>query len=86
MWEISILIAVYLLSVFSGYMWVKKAYSKGGIYSTIDVEYDLVIVTFLPCINTLFILVGWTFAYPIERNKDKKNKVDNLNNFFRIKK
>lgn len=72
-------IGIYLFSALMFWLWIHKAYSKGGIWSNINPESVDLFIMFFPLLNTIA-LVLWVFNYPAKEHHDYYDK------FFRIKK
>ena len=75
---ILVAIVVYIVSVISGWFYVKLAHSKNGVWKNVNTDSKDVFVTFCPIINTLFI-VGWVIEFPIKSEF-------NFNKFFNVRK
>jgi hypothetical protein len=80
MWILVIVLAiiVYLISARQVAIYLKKAYSEEGIFSTLfpdETDFAMVIT---PCLNTVFMIWGW-FDPPIKEEYRKKNLKNNKN-------
>jgi len=81
---ILIFILVYILSAYFLWLWIHKAYSKGGIYDYQDVDGEDFIFMFCPVVNFCCCIYSWLLDNPSKKNKN--NNDNNLNKFFKIKK
>ena len=82
---ITFFIIVYLLSALLNYIYIRLAYSKGGILERDTPNDGDIAMTFIPVLNTVFCLLMWIGQSPrVEIEKEKK--VENRSKFFRIKK
>jgi hypothetical protein len=86
---LSILI-IYCLSLYFSWLWIHKAYSKGGIYEgTGDIPFFELFFVFLPALNTFNAFFVWFDKHPMA-NYQSKNKIFNLKKIlhfiFQIKK
>jgi magnesium-transporting ATPase (P-type) len=82
---ILISIIIYVLSCYLVWLHTHISYSKGGVLDNLDINkvegVDILIYTFLPVVNTFYVLICWIFFYP----KEKTNS-DYIVRFFKIKK
>ena len=81
---ILILIAVYIASAIILYRWTQKAFSKEGIYWSLDIELSDIFLIFCPVANTICAIFSFLDS-PYEKEKEYKAP-KNYNKFFRIKK
>lgn len=82
---ITIAIAVYLLSFFLYYLWIRNAYSKGGVLENSEISMSDFIFCVIPIVNTVtyisaIIMISFT------GKKIDINFTNFLNRFFNIKK
>jgi hypothetical protein len=75
-----IAIAVYLLSVWLVWLYIKIAYSEDGRFHGLDTEMVDIVITVFPILNTYFAILVFIFLPP----KEIKNR--NFNNLFKVKK
>jgi hypothetical protein len=75
-----IAIAVYLLSVWLVWRYMRIAHSKGGNWENLDIKLDCIFWVIMPIANTLLVFMGYLFFPP------KNNKNRNFNNLFKVKK
>jgi hypothetical protein len=80
------LIAVYLVSAYVNYRWVKVAYSNKGVYNGLDTCLFDIARTIIPVFNTYCAIYGWAFDSPYEYEDIPTNhQLFNFNRFFNIK-
>ena len=72
------LILIYVLSAVLQYLHTKISHSKKGIYSIVKTDSLDVAIVFIPLVNTITVIIGWLFYFPIKKTK-------NRNKFFNIK-
>jgi len=74
-----IAIAVYLVSVYFVWRYMRIAHSKGGIWYNLDIDAGTIFWTVAPVFNTIAVFLAYVFFPPKERKR-------NYNKFFKIKK
>jgi hypothetical protein len=83
------LLVIYVISVYRNYKWFQKAYSKSddpykdGRWSYSEADYDTIIITFFPIVNTIVTIFN-LFDSPY-RNKQEENR-KNISKIFKVKK
>lgn len=75
-----IFLVIYLVSVYAAWNYIRIAHSENGRWSNLDLDFDDVIVTVLPGLNTV-VSFFWILAPPYT-NKQKRD----FNKFFNVKK
>lgn len=71
-------IAIYLLSAFLTWNYMRIAYGKYGIWSNIKITGGDIVIVFIPALNTLIGVFAWIMANPYKEKDYTK--------FFNIKK
>lgn len=74
-------LTTYILSTALMWLWIRLAYSKGGILEGMRVGTPEVVIVFVPVVNTVAVITRWMIRWPI-----KPAPSDAYNKFFRIKK
>lgn len=76
---IIILIIIYIISVLLMWLYFHLAYSKNGVFKSIDAECSDLIIVLIPLLNTFGVFYLYLIEPPIE-------KECNCNKFFKVKK
>lgn len=84
MTTITIAIAVYLLSFFILYFWIRNAHSKGGVCENIELKFLDLFITLCPMLNTTSCIILIIMISFNGRKRDI-NFTNFLNRFFNIK-
>jgi hypothetical protein len=77
---IIICIFVYVFSAIYSWNWIRRAHSKDGRWSGVNVRPDSLMMAYVPILNTIFALNG-IFDSPISSNEE-----NSLSKHFNIKK
>jgi hypothetical protein len=69
---IIILLAIYLVSTLFCWIWIKTAYSTGGVNEGDDVTFLDFLIVIAPVFNTIAALCCWKDEYPKKNHKPNK--------------
>ena len=82
---LTILITIYILSFLRVYFWFKNAFSKDGVFDTLEPDNSSFIITILPLVNSLASIMVTSFSLTGKERYTKRKPI-NLSKFFNVKK
>lgn len=76
---------VYLVSSLAMCRWMQRAYSKGGVYQSLNASKEALVYCFLPAFNTVWAMLN-LFDSPIRKKEKETAAAKRYNNFLDVKK